>query len=75
MRSSSTKNVVFILIVLVTWEDLGNVASSLEILKGSASTSSSAQSSVRQSLAGALSDGLGGVTECVTDCSVDENGA
>ena len=74
MRSSSTKNVVCIVPMLVTWEDPGNVSSTLEILAVSVSTPYSARSSVHQSLEGALSVGLEGVEEHVVNSSFNNNG-
>ena len=61
--------------MLVTWEDIGNAASTSTLLAGSASTPSSARSSVRWLVVAALSVGLGGFVERVVNYLVDKNGA
>ena len=72
--SSSTKNVVCIVPLLLTQEDLRNAASTISILVGSGSTPYSAPFGMRWSLAGAPTSGLGSVAEHVVDCSFKHSG-
>ena len=69
---SSTKNIFFVVPVLVTWEDPGKNTWELSFLIF-ASAPCSVPSSVCWPLMGALTYGITGVMECVDDFLVEKN--